>query len=271
MTFADYQSAEGVSKSMLNDLSPTPAHFYARHIAKTAQGEESEALSFGRLFHGVTLDGETAGESFHIQPETYINSKGKECKWRSNSPQCEKWDEEHSDKPVIKAYDLERAQIMCESVHHHRDASRLLKGAQVEQSLFATDDHGTKRKGRLDIIPKGCNALADLKSVETADPDKFEKQLLDYRWFVQAAYYLDLAKLNGIERDAFAFVLVEKKAPYLCAVYTVAPEVIELGRKIYQRDLAVYRHCMETGSWPGYQTRTVGLPAWAQKQMEAVL
>jgi len=79
--------------------------------------------------------------------------------------------------------------------------------------------------------------------------------------------------LLGMDKTEFLFVCVEKQPPYAVAVYALDQDAIEWGRKQYQRDLAAVRNCMSEDHWPSFTTdiTTLGLPAWAQKQAEAVL
>jgi len=90
---------------------------------------------------------------------------------------------------------------------------------------------------------------------------------------VQAAYYIDLCRLVGIDKSDFVFIVVEKEAPYATAVYSLSQEAIDLGRLEYQRDLAAVRECTEKNRWPGFtdEITVIGLPAWMQKQAEALL
>ncbi len=49
------------------------------------------------------------------------------------------------------------------------------------------------------------------------------------------------------------------------------PEVIAYGRLLYQRDLQIYRNCIETDRWPAWSDgfEECGLPTWEMKQLEA--
>jgi hypothetical protein len=162
---------------------------------------------------------------------------------------------------------------MMDSVWSNPNAKRIIQGSDVERSAFATDDHGTLRKARIDILPKTGNIVADLKTTASADPQEMEKSIAKYRYNVQAAYYLDILKLLGIERTQFLIIAVEKEPPYASAVYALDPDTIEWGRKQYRRDLALVRHCEAENHFPawGNDIVTVGLPAWMTKQLEAVL
>jgi exodeoxyribonuclease VIII len=148
-----------------------------------------------------------------------------------------------------------------------------LDNARTEVSLFANGEDGVLRKARIDALPEGGNVIVDIKSCQSADPDLMAKSVASYRYDVQAAYYLDLCQLLGLDKTEFLFVCVEKQPPYAVAVYALDQQAIEWGRKQYQRDLAAVKHCMAEDHWPSFTTdiTTLGLPAWAAKQAEAAL
>lgn len=261
MTADAYHLAGGVSKSMLDQLAhpKTPAHL--RAYLDEPRPEPSDAMEFGSALHSALLQPDTMSK-YAIRPE------GLDMRTKTGK----EWAEANSDRPVLtkpRAVIIERCVANCWA---HPVAKRLLKDADFERSLFASDSHGTLRKGRLDALPRAGNIIPDVKTCASAAPDDFEKSVADYRYMVQAAYYLDLAELCGIERSHFLFICVEKTPPYAVAVHELDPMVIEYGRKLYQRDLTVYRQCVETGVWPGYpQTvQVIGVPKWLQREVEAM-
>lgn len=76
---------------------------------------------------------------------------------------------------------------------------------------------------------------------------------------------MDGLAANGIDAPMFPFIVVEKTPPYGVAVYTLDAEAIELGRRIYKRDLATYAWCVQMNSWPCYSPdiQEIKLPRWA--------
>lgn len=261
-----YFSSAGCSKSMLDDIAGEPwggcpALFYAKHIAGTVENKDTEATRFGSLVHRVVLEPDSLTDAYHVKPEgmSFSTKEGKA------------WKADHSDREIINETDWTKAVAIRDAVWSHPDARRLLEGAQTEQCLFANDENGMLRKCRLDALPAKGNALADLKTAGDVGPRAFEKSVWEYRYFVQAAYYCDLAGLLGIEREAFAFIVVQKEPPFLVSVYQMDPEIMEIGRMMYRRELAEVQRRTEENDWPGYPTQMVGIPDFARKQLEAVL
>jgi len=256
-----YHAASGVSKSMLDYIAPpefTPAHYRARFLTGEMKKEETDAMRLGSLTHRCILEPDTVAGAFHVRPEemSFTTKEGKA------------WKAEHMDKPIVKSEEAKAVNAMCAAIWRHPMAKRLLVGDK-ERSLFAQDGNGTLRKGRLDVLCAG-NIVPDLKTCQTTERGKLEKEILEYRYHVQGAYYTDLCNLLGYEKQVFVLICVEKTPPYDVVCYQIEPEILELGRKEYRANLATLRHCLEKDEWPGRsnEIETIGLPHWAMKQLE---
>jgi hypothetical protein len=251
-----YHAANGCSKTMLDFLADrTPAHLQAYLMGITK--EETPAMRFGAIVHRALLEPDTYREGFHVKPE----------KMRFTTKEGMAWQSEHGNLPIITQPESDAIDAMVSNVHTHPFAKRLLSGCTPEQSIFVEDHAGTLRKSRLDALTKG-NVIPDLKTTESAALDQFERNVSRYRYHVQAAYYIDNCKLAGIEKEAFFFICVEKTPPYLVRCLNLNSDVIEYGRNLYQRDIQIYRNCLESGRWPGWPEPydEVALPTWEMKQ-----
>lgn len=258
-----YHSAAGVSRSALEWIAAprTAAHFKAKFIDKLIPDEETPALTMGTLVHRCLLEPETMDGAFYVKPEgmTFTTKEGKA------------WRDSHEDKPIVSANDSTAILGMRDSVWAHPVASKILKASEFERSAFA-DDKGMLLKARFDALPKTGNVIADLKTTERADLESVEKAVFTYGYFRQAAFYLKVANLIGLERELFVFIFVEKTPPYAVACYTPIDTVLEAGRMLIERDLQLLRNCYAENHWPGYSAGVTpcALPLWAMKQLEAV-
>lgn len=257
----EYHRAAGVSKSMLDQLAWPKTAAHLRAYMDEPRKEPTDAMIFGSAVHAYLLQPDRTGV-FAVRPE------GLDLRTKTGK----EWARANEDRIVITSDQNKAIQRMVSNVWAHPVAKRLLAGGEYERSLFAEDENGILRRGRLDVLTKAGSVLPDLKTCESAAADDFEKAVANYRYSVQGAYYLDLCALLGIEREHFFFICVEKTPPYCVAVYQLDPMVIEYGRKLYKRDLMIYRQCIETGVWPGYPTDVsiIGLPKWMQKELESL-
>ena len=260
---AQYRASEGISKSSLDWIAPprTPAHYKAKVTGLIAD-EQTPAMRLGQMIHRAILEPDTVAGAWVVKPEgmNFATKDGKE--WKAAQT-----------LPIITADEAATITGMRDSVHAHPAVKRVLANARTEVSLFANGEDGVLRKARIDALPESGNVLVDIKSCQSADPDLMAKSVVAYRYDVQAAYYLDICKLLGIDKSEFLFVCVEKLPPYAVAVYALDQDAIEYGRKQYQRDLAAIKHCEAEDHWPSFtqDITTLALPAWAQRQAEAVL
>jgi exodeoxyribonuclease VIII len=106
----------------------------------------------------------------------------------------------------------------------------------------------------------------DLKTTVNAHPEAFARDAFKYRYHCQAAFYSDAKQIveNLPQTPRFCFIVVEKEFPYAVAVYWLDDQSIDLGRRVYRKDLETYAWCREIDSWPGYdEIRTLRLPRYA--------
>jgi hypothetical protein len=257
-----YRASEAISKSDLDWIAPprTPSHYRAKKdglIASIA----TPAMKMGALVHRAVLEPDTMSE-FVTRPEG-LDFRSKEGK---------AWRDDNANKTILTHDEAATIASIVDSVWSHPVAKRIFKGAKTEQCLFAEDSEGMVRKARLDALVEG-SIVPDLKTAACADAQEFEKSIGKFRYHVQAAYYLDICNLLGIEKRDFVFVVVEKEPPFAVAVYSLDEDAIRLGRMEYQRDLNMVRDCMESDEWPAFphDIRVIGLPAYIRKQVEGLL
>jgi hypothetical protein len=260
-----YFAAEGVSRSMLEDIIPdegTPLKFYRRHVAKMDAKEETDAMRLGSITHRALLEPETMDGAFHVKPDgmKFSTKDGKA------------WQDDHGDRPIISTGEFARMAAMRTAVWNHKAARKFLEGAQRERCLFGQDGKGTLRKARLDLIPASGNALADLKTCASASEFQMAKSMDKLGYNRQAAFTLDLCKLLQMEFHHWFLICVESAPPFDVVVYPVDPAAIQVGHNEIEGAIQTYRHCMETGKWPGRCdgiAEPLTLPAWRQRELDA--
>jgi len=258
---AQYRASEGLSKSLLDWIAPprTPAHFKAK-VSGLIADEQTPAMRLGSMIHRAILEWDSL--DYVVKPEgmNFATKEGKE--WKAAQTNA-----------IITQDEYQTVLGMRDSVNAHPAVKRVLANAKTEVSLFANGEDGVLRKARIDALPESGNVIVDIKSCQSADPDMMAKSVVAYRYDVQAAYYLDICKLLGLDKTEFLFVCVEKTPPYAVAVYALDHDAISWGRMQYQRDLALIKDCEAKDHWPSFtqDITTLALPAWAQRQAEAVL
>lgn len=255
MNNGDYHASHAVSKTGLDKIAISPAHYQAYLQGKD---KPSAAKDFGSALHDFILLPDTFQAAYHVLPDDF-NARAKEGK-----AQMEAW--QAQGKTLLKAEDFRHIQAMAQSVQAHPKAAALLTGGQPEVSVFWQDvETGESCRCRPDYIhPHGI--IVDLKTTINASPSGFAKSVANYRYHVQAAFYMEgIYQATGHYPKGFVFIALEKEPPYAVGVYTLDDNAIALGRELYQRDLRTLHEAKRSQQWQAYSPmiEVLSLPKWA--------
>jgi hypothetical protein len=258
---ADYHRHAAVSKSHLDQIARSPLHYYARYVdPNRVLPEPTPAMRLGTAVHTLTLERETWEERYIVAPNVDRRTKvGKEA-WSE-------FEAEAGGREVISADDRALVSRMAEAVWTHPAAAMLLNlpGQAETTHMWVDGDTGLQCKCRPDWLTSDGSLIVDLKTTEDASPAGFRKSIGNFRYHVQAAWYLHgLAQATGRRPDQFLYVCVEKKPPHAVAVYAADIEMIGIGYETAARDLQRLAECKASASWPGYsdEVQIIGLPGW---------
>jgi PDDEXK-like domain of unknown function (DUF3799) len=285
-----YHSGAGISKSGLDLIRKSPMHFRARMDSKN-DNEPTAAQAIGTAFHSLLLEPEDFARSYVVKPDN-APKRPTSVQRSAKKPSPETieaiafWDQfetENAGKIVLDNDENEQLLAMAHSVRNHPAASALLSGAPgvAELSCYWNDPTtGVLCRCRPDYW-RADGIIVDLKTTEDASPEGFAKSLVNWRYYVQAPFYLDgiaeTIKQSGDPQltipETFVFLVVEKKPPYAVAVYVLDRESFDLGRIEYRQDLETFAKCESENVWPGYgdAIQKVGVPQWHLMRNAALL
>lgn len=246
-----------VNASLLKE--PTPLH--SKHAMEDKDGT-SEALSLGDAIHKAILEPDAFEKSFEDFYLLWTDTKGLDTKKAVEARIM------HPDKILISPEQLDKVRYMRDAVHRHKLAAWLLDQCKErELSGVAPDkDLGIVRKIRVDA----CNGLGlpgtswsdyllDLKS--TRNVLDFGREVRNYAYDIQAAYYLDTdAMITGKPRQGFLFIAVSNEAPYCARIYSLLPDAIEKARIIYKRRLAALADAYIHRQWEAWENESEPVP-----------
>lgn len=169
---------------------------------------------------------------------------------------------------------------MAKKLREHPTAAALLgrREGKPEQAMFWQDERtGIWRRSLVDFLPAarpGRMLLADYKTCPKADRESIARDVYEYGYHQQAAWYLDGVKALGLNSEAvMLLVFQEKTAPYLVTVVELDTVAMDIGAARNRQAIDIYRACTESGRWPGYADDVIRipLPAWAEaRQLEAI-
>lgn len=262
MTGTEYHSTGGISKSGLDLIAKSPAHY---RFALDHPREETPAMQKGSLVHAMVLEPQSVSELYAVMPPSIKQKRGKE--WEAFKASA-------GDRTVLTADQHTDAKRIAEAVMSNPVALQILEEAEaIEQSVFAKEfETGVLCKARPDI--RVGDHLYDLKTTSNANARSFSYSARQYRYHVQAAFYLDVCRWAGIEVERFGFIAVDTQdRPYQCTVFhELADDDVEKGRAEYMENLRTYAQCLEADDWPGYpeEYQVLTLAGYAYDEYEGV-
>lgn len=222
----------------------------------------SEVLESHLAAHGTPYVLSTSSTSRHDMA-AWLNSNGKPVKLWSDVKA--EWDAVNSHRQILNQEQWDAVHKAAKAIKEHPAASKLINAGRAEQSIYWNDPlTGELCRCRPDWW-RDDNIVVDLKTTENASKDGFAKSIANFRYDVQAAFYLDgIEAATGKRPRGFVFVAIEKKPPFAVGVYVLDAETLDAARAVYQKDLQAYAACQQSGEWPGYgdKIQTINLPAW---------
>ena len=261
MDNAAYHAHAAISKSHLDLIARSPLHYWARYLDPDRQPlEPTPAMRLGTALHTHVLERSRWDEEIAVAPQCDRRTKaGKEAfaSFEANA----------AGKTVITCDDAEVVMAMGRSVMRHPGAAMLLglPGKAETTHMWTDATYGIECKCRPDWLTEDGTIMVDLKTTRDASPRGFRRSIADYRYWVQAGWYLHgVEQVTGKRPDQFIFICVESTAPHASAVYAADAEMIERGYQQAMDDLGKLAACRAADSWPSYsdQIEPIGLPGW---------
>jgi len=263
MSLDYHKDTTHISKSGLDLIREAPAKYYERYLNPSSLIKEKreKALIIGSAFHSFVLEPEKFHSEFFVMPE--MHGTGSDIARN-------KLIHQNIGKNYISIEEYQSISGMKESIYNHPIASQLIDIDGMNETRFnwVDPDTGVKCKIKPDHLNFKKEYCVDLKSTKCAKEIAFQRSAFDFRYHVQAAFYLDGLESNGIKMKTMAFIAVEKEPPFLPNTLYFTKSEIEVGRRTYKKDLAVYAECLATNTWPGYEQmmHPMNLPDWAYNE-----
>ena len=257
MTNAEYHAHPAVSKSDLDLINRSPMHF---KYMKSNPKEQTEAMLFGSVAHKLILEPESFDTEYAIMPICDRRTKAGKEKYQE-------FIESSKGKILISSELFEKVSSVADVVKADPIVCKLISGGKAEQSYF-WNENGVECKCRPDYLKD--KLVIDLKSTTDASPEAFVKASYNYRYHVQAWWYMHGLNKCGIDVENFVFIAFEKEPPYAFCVYAADDLMLELGEREAMKNLEVYCECLETDNWYGYEKNpeihSLSLPEWVIKK-----
>lgn len=248
---ADYHAHQSISKSGLDLINRSPAHF-----AYAAKRDATRAMEIGTALHCAVLEPERFTSEYMLL-RNVTDRRASEYKQA-----VAVWGAER----VLTGTEADKVAGMQESCRNNAAARAYFEQQhRTELSVIATDpETGVIVRCRFDLLTDSGRAL-DLKKTQDVRADAFARSVANYRYHVQLAFYSDVwLWATGEPLQAFDFLACEEQMPHASRIFTLDDDAIELGRAQYRDDLNLYAKCLDSNDWPGIdcEPETISLPAW---------
>lgn len=266
---ADCCPEPSLSRSIAQTLlTQSPWHAWHCHprLSPTALQENTRRLDLGTIAHALLIGQGRSCEEIHFND------------YRSNAAK-ERRDLARADgKTPVLSCDLAAATLMVEVARRQLAAIRGCEAlfdptaGEGEVVIAWQEDEETWCRAMLDWLPTDRRVWADYKTtIGSANPLGLGRRVADQGYELQAAFYE--AALTAIEPDCAGrispvFIFQEIEPPFAISAITLDEEAMTVGRKKFERALAIWRECLATNTWPAYP-RTVTpviYPSWAAAQ-----
>lgn len=259
MSNAEYHNTPAISKSDLDLIAKSPMHY---KLSKENKPDQTAAMLLGSVTHKLVLEPEKFADEYIVAPDVDKRTKEGKAKWAE-------FISEVDNLTVIDSEMYEQAKAIATAVYNHPVAAKLLQGGQAELSYFWLDND-IECKCRPDYLREDIKTVIDFKTTQCSSPEEFTKSAYNYRYHVQAAWYLNGLKACDVDVENFIFIAVETKPPYPVVVYVADELMIKLGRIEAAENLETYRKCLASDIWYGYEetpkVHSLSLPDWVARK-----
>lgn len=253
MTEAHYRKSLGLSQSSLKIFGKSPAHY----LASTEEvSEPTEAMILGSVFHAIMLQPDRAKELYAVKLK--MDGRSKEGKIYN-----ENFALENAGKLIINVEQEAQLMEMQKSIFSHPMASQLLADSDYKElpvfGTYITHYGDVRLKGLIDAYDSKNFIISDIKTCEDASPDAFRKAIWDRAYHYQNVQYGWLLENAGMPVTQFAYICVEKKAPFAVAVYSISAESLLKSAGRWEDLVIEFGACTSSGIWKAYSDEVIEL------------
>ena len=241
-----------ISKSGLDLINHSPAR-YKRQIIDGKRPGPNANLIFGQAFHVAVLEPMEFDDHFAILPDELDGLNKNTKAYKAGLAEFKEAQVTPTGEPkdILTQADGRVLEAMAESVFAHPLACELLaKVVHVEKAFYWKDESlGIGLRCKPDFVTS-CGIVGDLKSTRDRLDDWHATSAVKFRYDVQQIHYMAGLVANGIDVHDFQFVVVEKSAPYSCAVLGFEESDIAAALTEWRMDLGTYAACLKSNKWP---------------------
>lgn len=223
-----YHSHDSISASGLKTIHKKSVYHLINQKFK-----ETPAMALGTAVHQAILEPHDFHDIYHVIEKIDKRTKaGKE--------EYQKQIDLAKGKIIIEDDIHEIIKSILGDFRQNDLAQKYCKG-EIELSHY-TQYEGIDVRVRPDVINHVSDFISDVKTCQDNSPQAFKRDVYNWGYHLQAAFYMDMCGINN-----FRFIACTTKYPYTVEVYTLDEKDIEFGRMAYKNAFKQWKKYLETG------------------------
>lgn len=223
-----YHSHDSISASGLKTIHKKSVYHLINQKFK-----ETPAMALGTAVHQAILEPHDFHDIYHVIEKIDKRTKaGKE--------EYQKQIDLANGKIIIEDDIHEIIKSILGDFRQNDLAQKYCKG-EIELSHY-TQYEGIDVRVRPDVINHVSDFISDVKTCQDNSPQAFKRDVYNWGYHLQAAFYMDMCGINN-----FRFIACTTKYPYTVEVYTLDEKDIEFGRMAYKNAFKQWKKYLETG------------------------
>lgn len=265
-----YHDIPAVSSTALKNAKRSFRHF--QYYVEGGEYLDTPKKAFGRISHRALLEYERFRETCVFSDFADKRSKAYKELCKANP-----------DKTVLTAKEVKQLTSMFNELSLSPACMELIKEGRPEVTILAIDPLTKLRlKCRIDWVSLDRPFFLDYKTCEDARPtevpvemdasafirsSKFERNANQLMYENQAAFYLFMGMLAGLNPKYFAVIAQEIKPPFVPCPYIYGFETVEEATDENRLLLNRIKDAIDMNKFPGYADKPVPLvrPTYARK------
>lgn len=210
------------TKTLLNG---TNAHLAHERIVPR---EETDAFTLGAYVHALLLAPDTVDAAFIKLGDIDRRTKDGKAEYESAQKRAAL-----SGARIISRDLVAQGDAMAAGVRSNSSAAILLDTLTYREVTLIGKIGERLAKCKVDGVLQTSSSCVcvDIKTTDSASPRDFASSAAKFGYFHQAAFYRRLVEQRIDVLHNFLVIAVEKRAPYLCAVYCIPPYAIDAADK----------------------------------------
>lgn len=226
---------KNLSYSSLSAFKKSPTAFIDYQLGIK---EETDAMIYGSMVHCLVLEPDDFENRYFCLDDTVVCLNIGGAKPRATKAYKEWYAIEAAgagDKIIVGTEDYRIARMTAKNVRENKASAKVLKLCPEREKKVEWEYMNFSFKGFKDA--DGEKDTFDLKTCTDADPEKFQREIINRGYYLQAAMYLQAEGPRN-----YYIIAVDKKGGI--SVHLLHPKLVEYGLNEYHKLLTRFNECI---------------------------